>query len=313
MSRGKKHVVCMSDLRAEPCDKFSDVIKLTKKFASRPKKLRSWVFRGQRKASWHLETSLERQLNEFALPLKDAPEIERGLLRKFRRHCGNYISDVPDWGNYMEWFALMRHYGAPTRLLDCTYSFFVALFLTIIEARKNFALWAFDAGAFDNKACEILGPQKARLIKRGPQYDPNLQFEEDFSEIFMSQSKQRFVCAMNPYKFNERLVIQQGVFLCPGDISESFEDNLVNMFDSSSEFNNNVKKYVFKYSIELKKEIIFYLQKMNMNRATLFPGLQGFAESLSTMLAFPDVTTVLPEDSEYVRKRYAAKWPKPKK
>ena len=103
MSRGKKHVVCMSDLRLETCDKFSDVIKLTKKFASRPKKLRSWVFRGQSDASWHLETKLEQQLNEFDLPLKDAPEIERGLLRKFRRHCENYISNVTEWWNYMEW------------------------------------------------------------------------------------------------------------------------------------------------------------------------------------------------------------------
>jgi len=81
----------------------------------------------------------------------------------------------------------------------------------------------------------------------------------------------------------------------------------VSMFDSPEELNENVKKYIFRFSVNLKKKILFYLQRMNMNRATLFPGLEGFAGSLNSFLAFPDVTTVLPEDSEYVKKIYGAK------
>ena len=106
------------------------------------------------------------------------------------------------------------------------------------------------------------------------------------------------------------MVIQQGVFLCPGDITKPFEKNLTNIFKSAKAFNQNVKKYEFKFSRKLKKEILFYLQKMNINRATLFPGLEGFAESLRTLLAFPEVTKVLPKDSDYVKKRYSARWPK---
>lgn len=299
----------MKIVKPERYSTFQDVLKLANKLAQRPSKLTSRVFRGQEDASWGLSTNLERQLKNFEIPLRDAPKIERGLLRKFRRHCENYISNVPDWGNYPEWFALMRHYGAPTRLLDCTYSFFVALFFAVEQAKNDFAVWALDAAGFDDKACNVLGPQKSRLIKCGPNYDPNLQFAEDFRKIFMSQPKMKFVCATNPYKFNERLVAQQGVFLCPGDISRPFEENLVSMFKSPKDLNRNAKKYVFKYSVNLKKEIIFYLQRMNINRATLFPGLQGFAESLSTLLSFPNLSTVLPEDSAYVCKRYASRWP----
>lgn len=308
MTKLVKFKLSMNEVKPKQYSTFQGVLKLAKKFAQRPGKLQPWIFRGQEDASWDLATNLERQLKNFALPLQEAPKIELGLLRKFRRHCENYISNVPDWGNYMEWFALMRHYGAPTRLLDCTYSFFVALFFATEQASEDFAVWAFDAAGIDKKTRNLLGPSKARLIKVGPDYDPNLQFHEDFCKIFMSQPKKKFVLPMNPHKFNERLVIQQGLFLCPGDISKRFETNLVNMFKSRKELNENVKKYIFKYSIKLKKQIIFYLQRMNMNRATLFPGLQGFAESLSAFLAFPDVSTVLPEDSAYVCKRYASRW-----
>jgi hypothetical protein len=312
MSKGTKHAVCMSDLKCKQCSTFNDVLDLTQEYVVRPQKLTSWVFRGQENASWPLKTNLERKVVDFGWQLRQAPDIEEGLLRKFRRHCENYMSNVPDWGNYLEWFALMRHYGAPTRLLDCTYSFFVALFFAVEKAHKDhkgFAVWAFDTDGIDRKACKLLPRSEAQLVDPGPQYDPNLQFAEDFRKVFVRRSKKtlRFVVAMNPYKFNERLVAQQGVFLCPGDISKRFEENLVSMFASSTELNKKVKKYVFKYSMELKKQIIFYLQKMNINRATLFPGLQGFAESLTAFLAFPDVTKVLPKDSEYVRKRYTAK------
>jgi hypothetical protein len=36
-------------------------------------------------------------------------------------------------------------------------------------------------------------------------------------------------------------------------------------------------------------DILQRLYRMNMNRATLFPGLVGFAESLRTLLAFPKI------------------------
>ena len=67
------------------------------------------------------------------------------------------------------------------------------------------------------------------------------------------------------------------------------------------------------YIAEPPERLITYgeelLQKMNINRTTLFPGLQGFAESLSTFLSFKDVVKVLPKDSEYVNNRYRKRWP----
>lgn len=89
-----------------------------------------WIFRGQ-KIDEGLKTSLEQTINDYGLSMEDAPKIEGGLMRRFKRQSTSYLKTIPAEGNYMEWFALMQHYGAPTRLHDWTYSFFVAVYFAV--------------------------------------------------------------------------------------------------------------------------------------------------------------------------------------
>ena len=35
-----------------------------------------------------------------------------------------------------------------------------------------------------------------------------------------------FACPQNPFRLNERLTIQKGVFMCPGNVTVPFEENL---------------------------------------------------------------------------------------
>ena len=74
------------------------------------------------------------------------------------------------------------------------------------------------------------------------------------------------------------------------------------LFKSKNELKKNLLKYDIEDSPRLRKEIIQNLLRMNMSRATLFPGLDGFAQSLRNWLAFPDVLKLLPPDSDYVKK-----------
>ncbi|MEW6033969.1 MAG: FRG domain-containing protein, partial [Chloroflexota bacterium] len=94
-----------------------------------------WLYRGQH-SRWDLDTTLERYCNLYGYPLTDAPGIEVEMIRNFRRlYSGEDREDVADDTLYC--ISLMRHYGAPSRLLDFTYSKDVAMYFGIEYAFDN--------------------------------------------------------------------------------------------------------------------------------------------------------------------------------
>lgn len=86
---------------------------------------KGWLFRGHRCPAWTLETSLERTSKRCGIPKAD---YERAVWKEYRRHAHTYTTRVPADSDTLEWLAFMQHYGAPTRHLDFSYSFWIALF-----------------------------------------------------------------------------------------------------------------------------------------------------------------------------------------
>jgi len=91
-------------------------------------------------------------------------------------------------------------------------------------------------------------------------------------------SRRRFAFPENPLLFNRRQLIQQGAFLCPGDVSKPFAANLKAM--EGFRDSNHVLKLRIELTPRLKREAVEDLLSMNVGRASLFPGLDGFASSL---------------------------------
>jgi hypothetical protein len=86
---------------------------------------------------------------------------------------------------------------------------------------------------------------------------------------------------------NKRLVLQQGVFLAPGDVTRSFIDNF-RVLCGSKNSRDHFVKLILVSDLSFTKEAISELHRMNINRATLFPGLDGFATSLSNSVVIPE-------------------------
>jgi hypothetical protein len=173
----------------------------------------------------------------------------------------------------------------PTRILDWTYSFFVALFFALEDADKDgCAVWALNADWMKQPFEAILASHPAVL--QSWKCDPRILLPGTFASIFLRYTPIPLVAAVNPQRLNQRLVIQQGVFLCPGDVSKTFEANLAALFSqAASEATANFIKLTIQVDPATKRHILLRLHSMNMNSATLFPGLDGFARSLKTLMA----------------------------
>lgn len=78
----------------------------------------------------------------------------------------------------------------------------------------------------------------------------------------------------NPFRLNERLTIQKGLFLAPGDVTRSFSENLAGLRGHDSPA--HVTCFVMPPSAI--DDISRDLYEANVTEATLFPGLDGFAK-----------------------------------
>jgi hypothetical protein len=87
-----------------------------------------------------------------------------------------------------------------------------------------------------------------------------------------------FVGTATPLVLNERLSVQQGVFLCPGDVTRPFFANL-----SALDFSDNpssTRSFVMKGDETTMESAFLHLHRMNVTARTLFPGLDGYARSM---------------------------------
>jgi hypothetical protein len=243
------------------------------------------VFRGICQKNFGLETKLFRAFTLTKLDSLCWPKIEQKTIIEFQRQAHQYLIDLPEKNNFLEWLSIMQHYGSPTRLLDFTRSLFIALFFAVENASdQSCALWLLNKNLF------------------------NLAQDFDFTPSHKSSYDDKQVCAANtilsnfstesptekgiivvePFRKNERLSLQQGVFLFPKNLRISFEENLCSYFGKSHLSELQVAAKADKEVADITKiviprklhsKIMFLLASMNISAATLFPGLDGYARS----------------------------------
>jgi hypothetical protein len=207
-------------------------------------------------------------------------------MREFKRRAHHYLSSVPPDANRLEWLALMQHHGAPTRLLDWTYSLHVAMHFALIHVLRQGSgapvVWMVDTEWCRDASVEVAqtaaqiagGP--ANVLSLGAKYAMEEGDEEGVSDDLLWSNTARGVWPVNPFRLNERLTIQKGVFLAPGDPTVSFVDNFTVL--PGHEEPPHILQYVL--PADSINAIGKTLYDANVTDATLFPGLDGFARSL---------------------------------
>lgn len=260
-----------------------------------------WVYRAQHE-NGELETTFERACQNSHLTLdSDAPGTEGNMIREFARvYDGDDRENVQNDKLYC--LSLMRHYGAPSRLLDFTYSMYVAVYFALECAYDNVPKKASGELDYENpiRSCAIWCIDTKELVARindkykdkYPELIANITARSDdsrrenktFLPLYM-ENKYKFVGHENPLPLHRRLHLQQGTFLCPGNISVPFMENLLYPYRDYGK-TDKIRKIICRFQVSDLQEAFKQSMRMNMTREGLFPGLDGFAQSMKYQLWF---------------------------
>jgi hypothetical protein len=236
-----------------------------------------FVFRGEPSPSIRLRTSLQR-LGRFA------ERIEPHLLRNFRKFAPPHA----DLGNSLwTWLALAQHHGLPSRLLDWTFSPYVALhFATDVRSfeaqggsdvggagREDAVVWCVDFQRLHRglpaPLRRALAREKADLLT-SEMLDAVAPRLEDLSKL--ASPRRPFVLFLDPPSLDQRLTNQFSVFSCLSDPRAQLLELLAREPEA-------VRKVVIPQS--LRTEVRDKLDQANVTERVLFPGLDGLARWLA--------------------------------
>ena len=221
----------------------------------------NYVFRGVPRARLGLETSL--QTGGFEAH-------EKHLLTSFRKYALRSAVHG-DW--VWNWLSLAKHHGLPTRLLDWTYSPYVAMHFATHDLRHfddDAAIWCVDY----RKTNELL-PNKLR--KAAGSEDVNIFTTELLNSVattldqFDALSRNPFVVFFEPPSLDERIVNQFALFSLPSGPRMSLEE----LLEQREEMYQKVI-----IPAKLKWEVRDKLDQANITERVLFPGLDGLSQWL---------------------------------
>lgn len=223
----------------------------------------NYAFRGLSDATYELKTSLMRLGGNYQ-------KLEGHLLRNFRKYAHrDAIYSNSEWS----WLAMAQHHGLPTRLLDWTFSPYVALHFATANIERfdvDGSIWCVDYvwlhELMPDKLKNILKKEGSNvftveMLNRGA---------KSLSILEGLDSKQ-FVVFLEPPSINDRMVNQFALF--------SLMSSSTGLFDQWLKAHKKLFKKVI-IPASLKWEIRDKLDQVNITERVLFPDLDGLSRWL---------------------------------
>lgn len=236
----------------------------------------SYIYRGMNDKSFNLQTSLMRLGGPFR-------KLEKHLIRNFMKYAHrNPLPGESAWN----WLALAQHHGLPTRLLDWTYSPYIAMHFATNELSRykdDGVIYALNYVAMN----ESLPDKLLNIIKKEQSNTFTASMLDsvckDLSDIedLESEFNQEFLIFLEPPSLDDRIINQFALF--------SFLSNPSKLLDH---WLKDHEQHFFKIIIkkELKWEIRDKLDQANITERVLFPGLDGLSLWLKRHYSSKDVS-----------------------
>lgn len=285
----------------------------------------TWVFRGHEDSKWELKSTWDRFVESCKKPSfkttatrfdialaeyfnylvekrEDVFRKEKCMIAQFKQMIAwdHYLGDET-----LPYLMAMQHYGIPTRLLDFSYSLFVALYfayehldVSVQESEYDRAIWAIK---MDNITAGLRKYCKTDVENRKMKECNFMELAESF---LTDNPKTRIKYGVVPifHATNPRMAAQKGLFLMPYS-QMSFEINLQktigynpfkmhvtpnNIGVSIDEFMNikdksNIHILKFVFAQDMRKMARMVLEQANMDELSIYPDR---GEDVSKMKCF---------------------------
>ena len=218
----------------------------------------SLVFRGLARSTYSNRSSLARLGDGSA-------QLEPHLIRNFRKYAHREQPGPTLW----DWLSLAQHHGLPTRLLDWTFSPFVAAhFATASASDVEAVVWAVDCaaahrllpaglrGALDEEGALVFTTEILA------EHAPTLEALDACS------GAGPFVLFFEPPSLDDRIVNQSAVLSALSDATASMDDWL---------HEHPELWHAWRITPEAKAEIRGRLDQGGVTERVLMPGLDGLA------------------------------------
>lgn len=226
-----------------------------------------FAFRGLARADHTMSNSLARLAGRYP----DVARLELAMLRNFRKYAVQQTASKLD--SIWHWLAVAQHYGLPTRLVDWTFSPFVALHFateTPADYEQDGLVWCVDFV----RANRLL-PKRLRAILLEEASDTfTAEMLGAFATLrdFDALSRDPFLLFLEPPALDARILNQAALFSLMPSATASLDEWLVEHADLC-------RRVVV--PAELKWEVRDKLDQANITERTLFPGLDGLSRSLA--------------------------------
>ena len=219
-------------------------------------------FRGQ--------ANLDDPLLPTLSTLNFKPDLEHALLDRFKQNAGSIVSPVPDDSDEWAWMFLMRHFRAPSRLLDWTESALIGLYFAVQAGGhddKDGALWLLLPSVLNELAKIHSDPHPPVDVPRfGSDRPPSIN-NYLISRVMDGRGSSTPPIAGFGARNSERMTAQQSVFTV-------FHADL----KALEKWHGG--QHVWRYPIpsKSKRDLREELRRLGVNRLSIFPELESVAE-----------------------------------
>jgi|GEM_PF-1474485 len=245
-----------------------------------------FLFRGQSDSRWTLKPKLLRLWDKVCVRSTHEERVKQAALGQeydslhfFQKRVGcadtfyQSLDRKLSLHTYCEWLAAMQHYSAPTRLLDWSTSFYVALYFAVADDSVDGAVWILDAQAVRRREDKLI--EKTGLT--ADTINDALACHKSYVEFGLRVAPLMEIVS-NSYK-TDRMIAQGSVFTI------SYQLFLDHAFVGLPLEEQALPLTKLVIPANAKRSIRRRLSKINVFADVLFPGLDGIGRTVYERMA----------------------------